>query len=629
LKHSKKHKLKAWVTRILKRGFQIPREITVTEWSDQNRRLDPMSSAEPGVWRTERTPYLREPMDAFADPAVEDITIIASTQVGKTESMLNMLGYAIDEDPGPTLWVTARIEDIKTIALDRIKPMIDLSPTLCTHKTHYTDDISKSGIKLENMILYMAGSNSPAGLASRPIRYLFLDELDKYPKFSGKEADPLSLSTERTRTFWNRKIVKSSTPTTKDGVIHKEYQKTDKKRFHVPCPHCGVFQPLVFPQISWGEERDPEKVKEERLAFYECTACKGRIDDLHKPKMLSAGKWVPDGCQVEKDGTLTGEIPRTTRRGYWINCLYSPWLTWSDIAAKFLESREDIPKLMNFVNSWLAEIWEEKTEETKEDELRMLVQDVPEGIVPDEAILLTAGTDIQKDYMVYTIRAWGYNDESWLIRAGYAESWAQLETILFNTQYPRRTLSPLQIRLACIDTGYRTDEAYEFTRRHRDRARAIKGVDRLSGVPYTMSKIDRNPKTGAIMPGGVSLYRLDTFVYKDKLTRLITSDPSIFHLYKEPMDDYFKQMTAEHKVIRRDKKNGKVWEVWCLKTEALKNNFWDTEVYSAAAADMLFVSSLRKENQVVTYEPRAREASGFLNRESSGWLGKKEGWVRR
>ena len=587
-----------------------------------------MSSAEPGVWRTERTPYLREIMDSFADPVVEDITFLASTQVGKTEAMLNMLGYAIDEDPGPTLWVTARIEDIKTIALDRIKPMIDLSPTLCTHRTIYTDDISKRGIKLENMILYLTGSNSPAGLSSRPIRYLFVDELDKFPKFSGKEADPLSLANERTRTFWNRKIIKSSTPTTKDGMIHKEYQKTDKKRFHVPCPHCGVFQPLVFPQISWGEERDPEKVKEHRMAFYECAECKGHIDDLHKPKMLSAGQWAPDGCQVEKDGAITGEIPRTTRRGYWINCLYSPWLTWSDIAAKFLESREDIPKLMNFVNSWLAEIWEEKTEETKEETLRLLVQDMPEGVVPDEAILLTAGTDIQKDYMVYSIRAWGYNDESWLIRAGYAESWVQLETILFNTQYPRKKLSPLQIRLACIDTGYRTDEAYEFVRRHRDRARAIKGVDRLSGVPYTMSKIDRNPKTGAIMPGGVSLYRLDTFVYKDKLSRLITTDPPIFHLHKTPLDDYFRQMTAEHKVIRRDKKNGKVWEVWCLKTEALKNNFWDTEVYSAAAADMLFVSSLRKENQVVTYSPVRRESSGFLKREA-GWLGKKEGWVRR
>lgn len=631
MKVSRKCKiLRPWATAILRRGLQIPLEISVSQWADRSRRLDPLTSAEPGPWDTSRTPYLKEIMDSFADPAIEDITIMASTQVGKTEALLNMLGYAIDEDPGPALWVTARIEDIKTIALDRIKPMIDLSPTLRAHKTVYSDDMSKSGIKLENMILYMAGSNSPAGLSSRPIRDLFMDELDKYPHFSGKEADPVSLATERTRTFWNRKIVKASTPTTKDGLINREFQKTDRRRFYVPCPHCGVYQVLTFSHITWGQERDAEKIKADRLAIYECEHCKGKIDDVQKNRILLSGVWVPDGCSIDKDGNIEGDIPKTTRRGYWINCLYSPWLTWSDIAAKFLESKDDVAKLMNFINSWLAEIWEEKTEETKEDQLRVMVQQYPEGFVSDGVIVLTAGVDVQKHHFVFTIRGWGYDEESWLIRAGLAESWNQLEAILFKTQFTRKTGAPLRIRLACFDTGYRTDEVYDFVRARRDVARAVKGVDQLSAVPYTLTKIDRNPKTGASIPGGVSLYRLDTSVYKDKVSRLISSDPNIWHLYSTPSDDYFKHMTAEHKIIIRDKKSGKTWQEWRLKSDALKNDFWDSEIYSAAAADMLYVSSLRRENQVTTFAPTPRkDTTGFINRDSGNWLGKTDGWIAR
>lgn len=623
-------KFRPWAQGILNRGLQIPREITVDQWADRNRRLDPLTSAEPGPWSTSRTPYLREIMNSFADPAIEDVTILASTQVGKTECILNMLGYAMDEDPGPALFVTARIEDIKTIAIDRIKPMVDLSPTLRAHKTIYSDDVSKSGIKLDNMILYMAGSNSPAGLSSRPIRYLFMDELDKYPKFSGKEADPVSLATERTRTFWNRKIVKASTPTTKDGLIYREFHKSDKRRYYVPCPHCGAYQVLMFAHIKWGTERDPENVKENRLAYYECEFCKEKIEDVDKNKMLLAGVWVPDGCEVLNGGKITGPIPKTTRRGYWINCLYSPWLTWSDIAAKFLESQDEISKLMNFVNSWLAEIWEEKTEETKEDKLRTLVQQYPEGMIPDGVMVLTAGIDVQKRHFVFVIRGWGYDEESWLIRANFAESWPQLESVLFKTQFVKKTGNPMQIRLANFDTGYRTDEVYDFVRRWRDRARAIKGVDELPGAPYTVTRIDRNPKTGAPIPGGLSLYRLDTSVYKDKLSRLISSDPNALHLFDTPMDDYFKHMTAEHKVIIRDKKTGKTWQEWRLKSEALKNDFWDAEVYSAAAADMLYVSSMRRENQVTTFNPTGRrERESFVKRDAGAWVGHKQGWVNR
>ena len=217
-----------------RRAFRLPRKMTVSEWADKNRILDPKTSAEPGRWRTSRTPYLKGIMDAFADPEIQDITVMASTQVGKTEGMYNCIGYLIDQDPGPALLVMPRDTDADSVSENRVKPMLQGSTALKTHLTPRADDLKKKQFTLDRMILYYAGSNSPAALSQKPIRYLFFDETDKYPKFSGKEADPIKLATERTRTFWNRMIMKASTPTTRQGYIFREYERSDKRRFYVP-----------------------------------------------------------------------------------------------------------------------------------------------------------------------------------------------------------------------------------------------------------------------------------------------------------------------------------------------------------------------------------------------------------
>ncbi len=199
-----------------------PLPITVSQWADRYRILNSVTSAEPGRWKTNRTPYLQGIMDAFTDPLVEEITVMAASQVGKTEGMYNMLGYVIDQDPGPTLMVLPRENDAKSVSYNRVLPMINSSGSLRDHISKASDDITKLEYHLDRMILYFAGSNSPADLASRPIRYLFLDEVDKYPRFSGREADPIKLASERQKTFWNKKTVKVSTPTTRDGYIFRE-----------------------------------------------------------------------------------------------------------------------------------------------------------------------------------------------------------------------------------------------------------------------------------------------------------------------------------------------------------------------------------------------------------------------
>jgi phage terminase large subunit GpA-like protein len=613
----------------VRKAWELPREMTVSEWADECRILD-HNSAEPGQWHTGRTPYLRGIMDALRDPLVEDITIMSSTQIGKTEAMLNMLGYAIDQDPAPAMWVHTIEADAKEFCSDRIQPMIRLSPALSSQLTNDTDDITKRGITFRRMKLYIGWANSPAVLSSKRIRYLFLDETDKYPPFSGKEADPIKLSTERTRTFWNRKIVKCSTPTLEQGFINREYQKTDQRRYYVPCPHCGEYQVLVFPNIKFPkDEWDPEVIQGQKLARYECEKCDGIITDAMKQNMLLRGVWCPGGCHVNKEGKIMGEIPQTSRRGFWINCLYSPWLTFSEIAAEFLRTKGEPEEQMNFINSWLAEIWKENLGTTKPDQIKALALPCEPGIVPAGVRLLTAGVDVQKDHFYFAIRGWGVKWESWQILSMRVETWEDIITRLFNTYYPSeiRGVEPFPVMLSNFDTGYRTDEVYDICRAWMDRARPIKGKDHLPGGPYKQTNNAKNPGTGAPIPGGLKLWLLDTAYYKNKVARLMhpstPESPKLWHLHRDPEKSYVAGMCSEHKTLVRDKRTRRVHEEWRPVSQHAPTHFWDCEVYATAAAEMLRVYALRDDQPVVN---KQQPAEGDQN---EAWIQRRPDWIQR
>lgn len=630
----------------IRMAWDLPADITVSQWADKTRVLDTKTSAEPGQWRTDRTPYLRGIMDAFNDPLVEDITIMASTQVGKTESLLNMMGYVIDQDPGPALLVMPRDEDAKSISVSRIRPMLELSGDLARHFTRNLDDVTKKEIQLDRMIVYFTGANSPAGLAQRPIRYLFMDETDKYPAFSGKEADPIKLATERTRTFWNRKIVKVSTPTTKEGYIYREYEKSDKRKYFVPCPHCGEYQILVWDQVKFpANERDPEVIKEKKLAWYECMFCKGRISDSQKQKMLLQGRWVPEACEINKKGQITFEgvivedIPTSSRVGFWINALYSPWLTFSDIAAEWLGSYQFTELLMNFVNSWLAEVWEETLGTKKPEEYGRLAQGYEAGTVPGNVIVLTGGVDVQKDHFYYTIRGWGYHQESWLVMAGRCEEWEDVIRIMFKTLYPSEQpgIQPYPVRLTCIDSGYRPDEVYDVCRHWADLARPIKGKDHLNGIPFRVNNIEKFPGNGQPIPGGLLLWHLDTNYFKDKVARLVKNtsldSPGGWHLYRDPAEEYLKQFCSEHKVPKRDRNKSRAKTIyeWQPVSSHAATHFWDCEIYGSAAAEMLRVFALVPDQGTQVYRPKEKTEIGRESWISRGsWVAKQGGsWIRR
>lgn len=594
-------------------AWSPPDDLTVTQWANRHRILHPLSSAEPGPWRTDRTPYLAEIMDAFSDPTVEQISVMASTQVGKTSTIENMIAYVIDQDPGPALLVMPREEDCIQMGQRRLRPMIESSPQLTRHLSDQKTDNKLKEMRFSRSMLYLAGSNSPADLASRPIRFAFADECDKYPAYSGREADPISLVQERLRTFWNSKFVVTSTPTTREGYIYREYMRSDQRQYHVPCPHCNHSQTLEFPQVKWPEDqRDPAIIRQGRLAWYECIECGEQITDLDKPDMLRQGEWI---AGVESAETAS-------HRGYRLHCLYSPWLTFSEVAAKFLESKDDAASLLNFVNSWLGWIWEEQSEQIEADELEGRIQSYGRGIVPRGGIVLTAGVDVQKDHLFYSVHAHGLREESWLVECGRLDAGLeQLAPVLVNRVFEGEGQNH-RIRLVCIDAGYRTDEVYRFARHHAEIVRPVKGQQSINGVPIRTSKIDRTA-SGDPVKRSIRLWHLDTGHFKDKLARMLTAqdgEHGAFHTHADTPAEYLRHLASEHKILQRNRNTGNTKSIWTGKPGGGPNHWLDSTVYAFAAADMLQVFALTEA------PPQSPEQEHTAQRTSS-WVSRGKGWL--
>lgn len=333
-----------------------PENITVSQWANKYRILDAKTSAIPGIWRTVQTPYLKEIMDEFNNYETEEIIYVKPTQVGGTECLQNMVGYIIQQDPAPTMIVYPTDKLAESISENRLQPMIKLAHTL--KKRYKENESSKLELQFDGMYLTLAGSNSPSSLASKAIKYLFLDEVDKYPGASKKEADPISLARERTKTFHNRKIFITSTPTLKTGHIWKAKEVADiEKHYFVPCPHCGEFIELKWKQIDFPKEEGMSYADRAEFATYICQECGCIITDQDKPEMLQYGEWRI----VKKNTKFARKI------AFWMNTLYSPFVSFSEVVKEFLESKDDPEKLQNFVNSWLAEPWEDTKLKTNAD----------------------------------------------------------------------------------------------------------------------------------------------------------------------------------------------------------------------------------------------------------------------
>lgn len=559
-----------------------PEQLTVSEWAEEYRILDSKSSAMPGSWSNSITPYLVGIMDEFNNYETEEIIFCKPTQVGGTEALQNMIGYIVMQDPAPTMIVYPTDVLAKSVSENRLQPMLKATPEI---KKKFDENSQLLELQFEGMYLSLVGSNSPSGLASKPIRFLMMDEVDKYPGASNKEADPIKLARERTKTFHNRKIYMTSTPTLKTGHIWKSKESADvEKHFFVPCPHCGEYIELKFANIRFPKEEGMSYVDRAEFATYVCQECGCAISDNDKHHMLKYGEW-----RVVRHST---KYARTV--AFWINTLYSPFVRWSDIAKEFLLSKDDPELFQNFTNSWLAEPWEDTKLKTNAGLVLDRQTDLPQFTVPSWTKMITGGVDVQENSLYWTIRAWGDFLTSQNIAHGQALSFEEIDRVM-NLEYYTADGEPFVVRLCLVDSGDQTDMVYEFCVMHSDWALPVKGSSHAQLSHYKLSKINREGSSA----NGMTLVLVDGGKYKDMIAGRMQkpNGKGSWMVYEGCDEEYAQQVTAEHKV--NVKKNGVIRQEWQLKHSHGDNHYLDCEVYSLAAADLLGVRTLHLQTEEV------------------------------
>lgn len=589
-----------------------PEQLSVSEWADEYRILDSRSSAMPGPWSNEVTPYLVGIMDEFTNYETEKIVFCKPTQCGGTEALQNMIGYIIMQDPSPTMIVYPTDTLARSVSENRLKPMLLATPEIAKQ---YDENSSLLELQFNSMYLTLTGSNSPSGLASKPIRFLMLDEVDKYPGASGREADPIKLATERTKTFHNKKIYITSTPTLKTGHIWKEKESADiEKHYFVPCPHCGEYIEFKFQNIKFPDGDDMSYADRAEFANYVCQECGCVITDNDKHNMLREGEW-----RVVRHNT---KYVRSV--AFWLNTLYSPFVRWSDIAKEFLLTKDNPEDFQNFVNSWLAEPWEDTKLKTNADLVLERQTEVPQYVVPSWAKLLTAGVDVQENSLYWTIRAWGDFLTSQNIAHGQVLSFDEIDRVM-NLQYMTEDGVPMVVNLCLVDSGDQTDMVYDFCTIHAEYALPAKGSSHAQLSHYKLSKINKEGSSAY----GMTLVLVDSGKYKDLIAgRMQRSNGKGSWMVYDGCDrEYAEQVTAEHKV--NVKSGGVVRQTWVLKHSHSDNHYLDTEVYAAAAADILGVRSLHLQDSETpaTPTPRTIETNEPATAEEK-WIEANEGWLK-
>lgn len=590
-----------------------PEELTVSQWAERYRVLDERSSSMPGKWKNEMTPYLIGIMNEFNNWQTEKIIFCKPTQVGGTEALNNMICFGVSQDPAPMMIVYPTGELADSVVEQRIKPMLKASKET---KKHFKErNSNKKELQFDNMYISIVGSNSPSELASRPIRYLFLDEVDKYPNESKKEADPISLAVERTKTFNNRKIYMCSTPTTKTGHIWEEKEKADvEKHYFVPCPHCGKFIELKFSQIRWPDDNEKLSLADKaEFAQYICQECGDVITDADKIEMLQKGEW-----RIVRENT---KFAKTV--AFWMSTLYSPFTRFSQIAKAYLIAKDDTEALHNFTNSWLAEPWEDTKLKTNAETVMERQTDLPEFIVPEWTRLLTAGVDVQETSLYYIIRAWGEFWTSQLVTRGQVTSFNDIERVM-NLEYMMPDGTVKLVDLCLIDSGDQTDEVYDFAAINSEWCLPSKGTSEMLNY-FKLSSVNKTNSKAY----GMTLALVDGGKYKDMIaSRMKRNNGTGSWMVFSGIDlEYCTQVTAEHKITEKGG-GGKLRTRWVQKTSHADNHYLDCEVYGMAAADILGVRSLflqESNNAPVARDPVVN--SPPQKQEEEQWIHQDNSWI--
>lgn len=559
---------------------------TLSAWADRHRVLTSKASSEVGQWRTDRTPYLREILDQLSATApAQRIVLRFASQLGKTEVGLNWVGYVMHHAPGPMLVVLPTLEVRKRWVRQRLDPLLQATPCLAAIFDARSKRDAGNAEDMKDFpggMLVIGGANSPASLASMPIRYVLCDEVDRFPWEAGKEGDPLGLIDERTKTFPRRKTLLVSTPTVAGlSRIDDEYQLSDQRQYQVPCPHCGVRQVLHWTRPDG--DRGLVRSEATGVVRYRCLHCDQPIDEHHKTAMLAAGLWVP-------------QAPGRATRGYALNGLYSPiglGFSWAELWDQWEDAKDDTSKLKRFINTTLGETWQEQGDSLDPLRLMTRLEDYPETLPVG---LRTVGIDVQKDRLELTIVDWGEGEQAWvhdhLILPGDTALGAVWDDLAAELQ-------ALRPQAVAIDTGYNTSHVHAFCAT-RPWCFPVKGMPGPSR-PVIEDERRQRQRLRQRRKRSAEVYLVGVDAAKALLyarVKIEAPGPGYIHWPNRAAfdDEYFAQIAAEKLITKT--RGSRAYAEW-VQTRS-RNEALDCWIYSLAAARL----------SGLAMAPRAAEPAG-------------------
>lgn len=548
-------------------GMLPPDDLTVTEWAEKNRRLSAESAAEPGPWRTERTPYLREPMNAWTDPKVRHIVMVAASQVGKSEFLNNCIGYVIDQDPGSILFVHPTTIDAKEYSKLRIAPMIRDCPTLRTKVAEVKSRDSGNTILQKTYpggILTMCGSTEAHALASKPIRYVLGDERDRWATSAGNEGDPWGLAMARQTTFYNAKSGEVSTPTVKNAsAIEASFATGTMERWKSRCPHCGEYHEINWTDIRFDYDENliaGHKTYKVRNIYYVCPSCACVSTELQMKR--APARWEAENPDAYEQGT----------RSFWLNAFVSQWATWESIILKYLNAIGNTKKMQVVYNTCFGLLWEDRGDLQDEDSLMARREEYPAEL-PEGTLVLTAGVDTQDDRMEYEIVGHGNFGETWGVEKGIImgrpdddATWDKLDEMVFDRVLHFGNGVGLKMSMSFVDEGG------HFTQdvRMRCRQRIGKHVFCIKGIPgpdrpYTAPPKQMKIVVNQVIVGYCWQYQIGVDSGKQIIMdNLAVQTPGQKYCHFPLRDDYgsayFAGLLSERLVYKTNKRQPWVWE---------------------------------------------------------------------
>jgi phage terminase large subunit GpA-like protein len=569
-------------------------------------------------------------INAILEVGIQMIVVLKAAQVGYTTGLQNFIGWCVCQDPSPMLIVLPDETACDKLVAEQIKPLIENSPALQERLSDAAWAIKKNTIQFDSMPIYLGYSGSPQSLASRAVRYVLFDEVNKFQSFSGRDAAPIPLGIKRSSTYGHRaRILIGSTPTTPDGEVSKAFAECgDKRYFNVPCPHCSHYQQLAFTQLRFDspeikaiddKAKRADYIEFNNAAYFECNACHGEIYEKHKPQMMLKGVWLSETQTISRDGKVHGERPQAKRVGFQLSAMYSPWVSFSQMAAQFVRSVGDYGAMMEFRNQWLGEAFENVDTNFKVDDLTTQVADAPaEGIVPAWAGILTSTVDVHEHRLNFVIRAHG-RDKSQLIAFGDVTTFEEITQLCLNRSFQiEGTTDLMSPSLLMVDSGYRTDEVYAYAQSD-PRIRAVKGATEFKPAKV----LTWSTPSKAL---GIQLGIIDTQFYKSKLARLRGETPQLWFINNKVNREYLMHLAGEHRVTNKSGQS-----VWQKTSAGAQNHFLDCECYQLAAAEFLHTTSLPDETTLIAQRNANKQQREQLARPQpprNQWLPNANNWLR-